>query len=320
MAHEVEQMAYAGAVPWHGLGTELSADTSIEEWIVQAGLDWEVSKHPVLFNTDPTNFGNSTTHTFKNKFVLARNTDNRPYAVVSSRYKPVQPKQILEHFRDLVANYGMTIETAGSLRDGQRVWAMARTNDAHKVMGVDEIKGYLMLATSYDLTFSTLAYLTSVRVVCNNTLQASFGDMVGRISVPHFKEFNSEDVKQQMGMGREQWDAFAKMTDVLAGIKLDVVKANEIAQKVFKVDNELVSKDNELAKKHAAQVIELFQGTAKGADIAGQTGWGLVNATSEYVDQHKRARNSSNRLDSAWFGEGFGIKQRVVDETLLHAA
>jgi phage/plasmid-like protein (TIGR03299 family) len=313
--HEIEQMAYVGAVPWHGLGTELSVDTTIEEWVVQAGLDWEVSKRPVQY----AGMLVGRNETFKDRFVLARTTDDRPYAVVSSRYKPVQPKQILEHFRTLVDQYGMTIETAGSLRDGQRVWAMARTNEAHKVMGVDEIKGYLMLATSYDLTFSTLAYLTSVRVVCNNTLQASFGDMQSRITIPHFREFNSEDVKAQMGMGREQWDAFAKMTDVLATIKIDNAKAAEVLHKVYNIEGK-DPKNDSANLAHTAKILELFGGRAIGADIAGSTGWGLVNGVSQYIDQEKRARSASNRLDSAWFGEGFQIKQRAVDEVLKLAA
>ena len=318
MAHELEQMAYVGATPWHQLGNKLVENSPIEDWVVQAGLDWSVSKRSVQYN--PVNGHPQQLSTYKDKFVLARDTDDRPFSVVSGRYKPVQPKQILEFFRDLVSRYGMTIETAGSLRDGQRVWAMAKTNEAHKVMGVDEIKGYLMIATSYDLTFSTLAYLTSVRVVCNNTLQASFGDMVNRITIPHFRDFDIEDVHAQMGMGRDQWSAFTQAMDTLAKLKIDTVKANEVMQKVFKYNPMIVDSENSLALKHAGNVVDLFSGKAIGADIAGYTGWGLVNATSEYLDQHKRARNASNRLDGAWFGEGFNTKQRAVDELMELAA
>lgn len=314
MSHEIEQMAYVGAVPWHGLGTELAADTTIEEWVVQAGLDWEVSKRPVYYAG-----ANTVGNVFKDRFVLARTTDDRPYAVVSSRYKPVQPKQILEFFRHLVAKFGMTIETAGSLRDGQRIWAMARTNDAHKVMGVDEIKGYCMLSTSYDLSYSTLAYDTSVRVVCNNTLQQSFGDMQNRISIPHIKTFNADEVHEAMGRGEEKWHAFTQMLDLLATIKIDNAKAAEVLHKVYNIEGK-DAKNDSANLAHTAKILELFGGRALGADIAGSTGWGLVNATTEYLDQHKRARSSSNRLDSAWFGDAFNTKQRVVDETLLLAA
>ena len=163
MAHEVEQMAYRGETPWHGLGNKISENSTIEQWQEAAGLNWEVQKHPVHYTVDDKHF------TYKDKFVLARTTDNHPYAIVSTRYRPVQPKEILEFFRDLLARHNMKIETAGSLKNGAKIWAMATTGDAYKVSGIDPLLGYLNIATSYDLSFSTVAYFTSVRVVCNNT-------------------------------------------------------------------------------------------------------------------------------------------------------
>jgi phage/plasmid-like protein (TIGR03299 family) len=321
MSHEIEQMAYVGQVPWHGLGNSIPEDTDIEQWRIAAGLDWTVSKRPVQFNAPDRGitFGGIPVSTFKNKFVLARDTDNRPYAVVSDRYKPVQPKEILEFFRELIARFDMKIETAGSLRDGQRVWALAKTGDAHKVLGVDQVDSYLMLATSYDLTFSTLAQFTSVRVVCNNTLQASLANFSGRVSIPHFREFSIDDVHDQMGLGRENWQAFARTLDVLAQLKLDVAKASTVLHSAFDITAD-PKRDDTVNLTHCAKIIQLFEGKGIGSNIAGQTGWGLVNATTEYFDHHKRARNSGNRLDSAWFGDGFNTKQRVLDNLVELAA
>lgn len=312
--HEIETMAYAGAVPWHGLGVKVDNTVTVEGMQEAAGLNWTVSKRPVLF-MDNEALGR---HTFKDKYVLARDTDDRPFSVVSGRYKPVQPKEILEFFRSLIADFGMTIETAGSLRDGQRVWALAKTGDAHKVMGVDHVDGYLMLATSYDLTFSTLAQFTSVRVVCNNTLQQSFANHSGRVTIPHFRDFNTDSVKNELGVGRAQWQAFTETLDVLAQIKLGVAEATHVLEQAHELKNDPI-KDS-VDRRHIGNIIDLFSGKARGADIAGATGWGLVNATTEYLDQHKRARSASNRLDAAWFGDSFGLKKRVVDEALKLAA
>lgn len=324
MAHEVDQMAYTGQVPWHGLGNNINPASSIEEWQIAAGLDWSVSKRPVLYEQLPANVSdyNFSRRAFKDKFVLVRDTDERPFSVVSNRYKPVQPKEILEFFRSLIADFGMTVETAGSLRDGQRVWALAKTGDAHKVMGVDKVDGYLMLATSYDLTFSTLAQFTSVRVVCNNTLQQSFANHTGRVTIPHFREFDMEAVKTELGVGLAQWQSYTAMLEALAQIKLDLPTAEKTIGKIFQIDtnDEPESKINAPKIVHCNNVFELFKGKAIGADIAGQTGWGLVNATTEYLDKYKRARSQGNRLDSAWFGDSFNLKQRAVDETLLLAA
>ena len=42
MAHMVETMAYAGKVPWHGLGEKVEDTLTPEEMLVKAGLDWSV--------------------------------------------------------------------------------------------------------------------------------------------------------------------------------------------------------------------------------------------------------------------------------------
>ena len=317
MAHLIETMAYANEVPWHGLGNNINADSPIEDWQRQSGLDWTVSKRPVMFNAPDhrrMEFGGTPITSFKDKFVLARDTDNTPFSVVSDRYKPVQPKDVLEFFRDLIATHGMTIETAGSLKDGKRIWALAKTGDAHKVLGNDLVNSYLLIATSYDLTFSTLAQFTSVRVVCNNTLQQSLDDYISRVTIPHFRDFNATDIHEQLGLGRAQWGAFSQALDVIAKMKLDVVKAKSVIQSVFSipVDDEVPSPQ----RQHLAPVLRLFEGQAIGADIAGQTGWGLVNAVTEYADHHKRARSQGNRLDSAWFGDSAAVKDAVFKEVL----
>lgn len=45
MSHEVETMAYAGAVPWDGLGVAVSNDLTPRQMMQKAGLDWTVEKH-----------------------------------------------------------------------------------------------------------------------------------------------------------------------------------------------------------------------------------------------------------------------------------
>ena len=43
MSHEIETMAYAGEVPWHGLGEPVTNDMSPADMMKAAGLDWTVS-------------------------------------------------------------------------------------------------------------------------------------------------------------------------------------------------------------------------------------------------------------------------------------
>lgn len=324
MVAAVETMAYVGKTPWHGLGNKVEETITLEEFQKEAGLDWTVSKRPVMFQAPDhqrTELGGVPLSTFKDKFVLARDTDNKPFAVVSGRYKPVQPKEIFKFFEDLLTMHNMKMHTAGSLMDGGRIWCLAQTGDVHKVLGVDRVDSYLLLSTSYDLTMSTLAQFTSVRVVCNNTLQQALRDSTGRVTVPHIADFNAESIKDQLGIGREQWTAFTGALDVLAKVKVDAATAAKVIDKVFDIPEDPEKRMADSDRIHAANVVDLFtKQTYIGADLSGDSAWGLLNSVTEYVDWHKRARNQGNRLNSAWFGDGARIKQTAMNELMLLAA
>ena len=318
MAHMIETMAYAGETPWHGLGNKVEENISLEEFQKQAGLDWSVSKRPVFFASP---IGGIADNTFKNRFVLARDTDNKPYSVVSDRYKPVQPKEIFEFFNDLLSMHNMKMHTAGALSDGARIWCLAQTGDVHKVLGVDQVDSYLLLSTSYDLTLSTLAQFTSVRVVCNNTLQQSLRESSGRVTIPHIREFNADDIKNQLGIGREQWVAFTGVLDLLAKTKIDAAKASEVMSKVFKLPEDMETRTLDPNRLHADNVVQMFKEQSYiGADLATDSAWGLMNSLTEYVDFRKKARNQGTRLNSAWFGDNAVLKTRALDELQLLAA
>lgn len=320
MVAAVETMAFVGEVPWHGLGNQVDENITLEEFQKQAGLYWGVSKRPVLYYPKDPDILSTTQH-FKDRFVLARDSDDKAYAVVSNRYKPVQPKEIFEFFRDLLSMHNMKIHTAGSLMDGARIWCLAETGDVHKVLGEDRVDGYLLLSTSYDLTLSTLAQFTSVRVVCNNTLQMALRESSGRITIPHIRDFNADQIKADLGIGREQWVAFTGVIDALAKIKLDSAKAAEVMNTVFKMPEDMEKRTLDPDRIHVDNVVQMFKDQSFiGADLAGQTAWGLLNSVTEYVDFKKRARNQNNRLNSAWFGEGAQLKTRALNELALLAA
>lgn len=313
MTAAVETMAYVGEVPWHGLGNKVEENIDLDEFRRSAGLDWEVQKTPVLY-------GNGL-HTFKDKFVLNRTTDNKPYAVVTNRYKPVQPKEIFEFFRELLDLHGMKMHTAGALNDGGKIWALATTGDSAFIRGLDQVKAHLLLCTSYDLTLSTTAQFVSERVVCNNTLNVALKESGGggRIVIPHMSDFNADAVKERMGIGKEQWSAFTSSLEILAKLRVDTTKASQVMRNVFKIPDVAVEGTPNMS--HVCNIINLFtQERFKGADLAGQTAWGLLNATTEYVDWHKRARNQNNRINSAWFGEGANIKDATFNELMELAA
>ena len=308
MAHLVENMAYVGQQPWHGLGNPLQPNESIEVWQQSAGMDWHIESSPVRFFN-----GSETLHSFPEQLVLHRSDTHAPLAVVSNRYQVVQPREILEFYRDLTEGFGFELETAGVLKGGKKLWALARTGQSATLKGNDKVNGYLLLATACDGTLATTAQFTSVRVVCNNTLAIALNDSSGVVKVSHRSTFDPDAVKRQLGIAVSSWDGFMVRIKALAERRVTDAQAQSLLGKVLALPHQPQASD-----KAVKTVLELFDGKGKGADLvsAKGTAWGLVNSVTEYLDHLRRSRSVDHRLDSAWFGAGANVKQKAWDEAM----
>lgn len=320
MAHQLQSMAYQGEAPWHQLGNNLPAHQPIDVWADKAGMNWQICSTPVRFMAEQVGSLGSI-QTFDELQVLYRSDTKRALSVVSDRYQVVQPREVLEFYRDLIEISGYELETAGVLREGRKFWALAKTGKEAALKGGDLVKGYLLLATSCDGSLATTATPTTIRVVCNNTLTMALQGALGAIKVPHRKTFDAHSVKAQLGIAVTQWDSFMYRMRTLAERK---VKSHEAMKYLLDVmcqpeDSGAPSSSKGLANERALKRVQaLYEGAGHGAELqsAKGTAWGLLNAVTEFVDHERRARSSAYRLESAWFGPGALLKQRAFDAAL----
>ena len=322
MAHLIEQMAYVGATPWHGLGSRLSPKQPIEIWQREAGMDWKIQDSPVHFKSDSIGALGSI-HTFPDQKVLYRSDTKAPLSVVSQRYQVVQPREVLEFYRDLTEVSGYELETAGVLKGGRKFWALARTGQGTTLRGNDQVNGYLLLATSCDGTLATTATPTTVRVVCNNTLTIALDGSAKAIKVPHSTRFDPQAVKKQLGIAVSQWDDFMHRMRLLSERKVQWHEAMRFFMNVLCDANTNTPLPAVLPNERALRKVQgLYDGQGRGSTLesAQGTAWGLLNAVTEYVDHERRARSIEYRMDSAWFGQGAQLKQRALEAALQLAA
>lgn len=59
----------------------------------------------------------------------------------------VQPHEVLHFYQDLVEVGGFELETAGSLKGGRKLWALAKTGRDMELKDGDRVKSYQLLAT-----------------------------------------------------------------------------------------------------------------------------------------------------------------------------
>lgn len=333
MAHLIEKMAFTGDIPWHRLGHRLLPKQPLEVWAQQAGMDWTIQETPVRYMTrDPACVEpQQALESFAEHKVLYRSDTGAALSVVGHRYQVVQPREVLEFYRDLTEIGGYEMETAGVLKAGRKFWALARTGQRVALKGSDTVEGYLLLATSCDGTLATTATPTTVRVVCHNTLTMAInGASSNAIRVPHSTAFDADAIKRQLGIAVSHWDSFMYRMKALSERKVKTResmdyfvqvlngKPSELTSKAA-VHQEIDRKQTAVPRDRAAKRLQaLYEGQGRGAELAAAKGtaWGLLNAVTEYVDHERRARSRDNRLDSAWFGQGAALKQRALDLAL----
>ncbi|MCF7643047.1 MAG: hypothetical protein A3F63_07130 [Pseudomonadales bacterium RIFCSPHIGHO2_12_FULL_40_16] len=351
MAHQIEQIAYVGETPWHGLGNQLSPHQSIEVWAEQAGMDWRIESSDVSYMAQNER-GQSIIMPYEEQRVLYRSDTHAPLSVVSQRYQEVQPKQILEFYRDLTEQSGFELETAGVLKGGKKFWALAKTGQTSALKGKDVSNGYILLATACDGTLATTAQFTSIRVVCNNTLAIALkgqNSSAGVVKVPHSTKFDAEKIKQQLGISVRAWEdhmyemkqlSQRKVTQTEAAAYFDAVFNNTSLSVPEQEDgiiqfyrnvamqaqsnNPATKADNKTEPNGRAmsKVMTMFNGQGRGAELssAKDTAYGLLCSITEFADHERRAMSQDHRLDSAWFGAGAGLKQRGLEQALAMIA
>jgi phage/plasmid-like protein (TIGR03299 family) len=320
MAHLIEnnaitgkaEIAYANATPWHGLGQQLTQDAPIDVWRKEAGLDWNAKLSPVTFNPS----GDELV-TVENQNVIYRDDTFAPLGVVTDRYKVHQPAEVLEFFNTLVQSAGFTLEVAGAIKGGKRIWALANVNKEAVVLHDDAVRGYLLLSTSFDGTAATIGQFTSIRVVCNNTLSAADQENApSRVVLTHGAQFDQSLMRDRLGLVVSGFEGMMDKYRKLArqGVSSEYVR--DFTNTLFPASyNPQTNTFKE--SRGFKRVLELFDGAGMGATNHGVYGtkWGLLNAVSQYVD-HERGHNVDTRMNNAWFGNGNRMKSQA-EELLL---
>lgn len=322
MAHLIEnnaitgkaEIAYLYKKPWHGLGQELTPDAPIEVWRKEAGLDWHAEVAPAMFWPQ----GAAAPNIVEGRNVVFRNDTQQPLGVVTDRYKIHQPEEVLDFFNTLMQSAGFSLEVAGAIKGGKRIWALANVNKEACVLGHDAVKAYLLLSTSFDGSTATVGQFTSIRVVCNNTLSAADSEVApSRFSITHGAKFDASLMRDKLGLVVGGFDGMMDKYRRLARSSVSTKELQQFMDKFFpKVYSEKQMQWQE--SRGYKKVMELFEGNAIGYGMTGTMGtkWGLLNAVTEYID-HDRGHNVDSRISNAWFGNGNRLKSEA--ESLLLA-
>lgn len=309
MAHELEiingqaQMAYreSAGLPWHGLGTPVSDDMTPQEMMVAAGLDWSVEKVPTFID-----YNGSKVETGQE--ALVRSTDGKILTQVGKGWNPVQNSEAFDFFTDFVKAGDMIMDTAGSLKEGQIVWAMADVKDGFSLFNGDEVNGYLLFSNPHQYGKAIDIKFMMTRVVCNNTLAVALNEKgMPSVRINHRSEFDAEMVKQTLGISHNKIEKFKEAAEFLGSKRYTDETLKRFFGNIFGESNR---EDRDLSRT-AQQAMECVE-NQPGDNFRPGTWWNAYNAVT-YMADHKLGRTADTRMASAWFGTNAKRKIDALD-------
>lgn len=303
MINNVAQMAYrkSAGLPWHGLGTAVSDDMTPLEMMQAAGLDWEVEKVPTFIDVNGQKIETG-------QEALVRSTDNKILTNVGKGWNPVQNKEAFEFFNEFVENGDMVMDTAGSLKDGQLVWAAADVKDGFTLFGGDEVKGHLMFSNPHQYGKGIDVKFVMTRVVCNNTLSVALTEKgQPAVRLTHRSKFNPEMVKKLLGLSHTRVGQFKEAAEFLGSKQVTNFEFERFLGKVFGTP----TNESKKLTPTAERAMEAFE-TQPGAEFAHGSWWQAFNAVT-YVTDHELGRDADSRAHSALFGGNAKRKQDALN-------
>jgi phage/plasmid-like protein (TIGR03299 family) len=315
MAHMVETMAYAGQVPWHGLGVPVSNDLTPVQMMEKAGVDWRVQEVETFIE-----YNNQKMATGQK--ALVRETDGRILTTVGENWNPVQNEDAFNFFAEYCLSGDMEMHTAGSLKDGQMVWALAKVKSDFELFGGDRVESYLLFSNPHQYGKAIDIRFTPIRVVCNNTLTLSLDQKADKsVKVGHRVEFDASEVKTALGIASDKLAHYKEAAEYLGKRRVTAESLIEYYNTVFprtadkRVQGKALTVDT--LSRNAKMAYDVLE-TQPGAEYAEGSWWQAFNSVT-YITDHVQGRNEDNRLYSSWFG-GNQLRKKNALQTAIEFA
>jgi phage/plasmid-like protein (TIGR03299 family) len=315
MPHEIESIAFAGQTPWHGLGTPLIED-DLYDWLrvcEKSGLNWQVELTPLVTADTQAKVAHRA---------VRRTSDGRVLGVVGPRFTVLQNRDAFKWFQPFLDAKEAALHTAGSLREGSRVWVLAKLNrDPLVIAAGDEVEKYLLLWHGHDGSLAVRVGFSPVRVLCSNILAMAHRDEASKlIRLKHTKDVleNLANVREIVDAANAEFVATAEQYRVLARKSINQADLRKYVRRVLRVD------DQEQVSSRTTNVIEriidLFE-SGRGNDLPSVRGtlWIGYNAVTEWLG-YERGRSPQSRLDSLWFGDSHNVSRHALQVALEMAA
>lgn len=167
---------------WNVIGTTISNNATSAEAIQEAGLDFEVVKHPNTHSL-PSGINVISDNSY---FTYRTDTEAILGDKIGSDYAVIQNTKAFDIFDGIAGGKNLIkYETAGALGYGETIFVTAKLPGHIRVGREDLIDNYLFLTSTHNGTGCITIAFTPVRIWCSNTLNAALRNCSNAVYIRH---------------------------------------------------------------------------------------------------------------------------------------
>lgn len=303
-------------VPWGQLGTKIEPGTVVtaEQAAHLGGLDFEVELRNAGFEYDDRRHWRRVNR----KAVVRKDTGEFFQFVSGGSYAPVQYAEAFSFMDGISPHY----VAAGTLFGGKQGFLVVQlSNDDNSALQLtlrgqeDPHDVYVVLRTSHDMTRALEVNVLNLRGRCMNALALSTfnRNAVQRWSVRHTGDPMAKLREAENVLHRtiDYEHEFRAIAERLTDIDIDAEQSRDLLQVALPA-----------RPTRERKIEQIIAGTESETNGFGGTGWGLVNAVSEYFDWGRPGSNpapgrpglrtAESRFTSAFTGPTFKFTNRTA--------
>ncbi len=270
---------------WHNLQTIVQEITP-----ENSGLDWTVARETIVLEKNGQKID---TH-----YAVFCEQKNHVIQIAKESYTLIQNSQLFEILDQALTGVPYDIVAAVSLGNLSKVAiTVALREQQEYLVNGEHFKNFLTIATSHDTSQKLEFWDTSIKSICQNTLQWSRANRDGilNVSVMHTKncQVKIDSMKDKIEQLFEKRLEFYETYEGLMARPMTLDQAEKILVG-FEAKDELSTR----TKNKVDEIVGLFQ---SGKGNSGATVSDLFNGYTEYFTS-----KSSDNLAKAWASSEFG--------------
>lgn len=308
---------------WHQLGIVIPNAVNSEEAIKLAGLDETIVKVPAKYEHD------GELLIYPDKYVTKKESSKYPLGLVGKEYTIVQNIEAFKFLDEIVGSKQAVFHTAGALAHGERVFITMKLPDSMHIKGVDTIDKYIIFTNGHNGQYALDVIISPIRVVCQNTLMASFRNNSYRNTLYHTKNIHNqlEIVQKTLKATHKYFNEYEEVMDNLTKEFIQEDQLIRYTQSLILTKPELnLSINNNLkiksieeistVKKNQIDLLlnSILNGVGQDSFI-GSKYW-LLNGVTYYTSNVLNYKDESKRFNSVVNGTTSKFVQNAYNKLL----